>query len=63
MVEETEFAESKLKQGTPRGVIGLLKIKDLRHMMTDVEKLDSGCGNRSDGSSSNMERIQIMADG
>jgi hypothetical protein len=63
MVEETEFAESKLKQRTPRGVIELLKIEDLQHMMTDVEKLDSGCGNRSGGSSNNMERIQIMADG
>jgi hypothetical protein len=64
MVEKAKFAESEFKQGTPRGIIGIVEVKDLRNMVFDVQQRDGGGSDgHGHGRCGDVERVDVVAGG
>jgi hypothetical protein len=40
VVHESKLAERELEQGAPGGLVGIMEVKDLRHMVFDVQQGD-----------------------
>lgn len=58
VIKEPKLAEGKFEEGTPERIVGFMEIRNLRHVVADVQHLDGGSGDRE--RSGYVKRVQVV---